>query len=481
MSLLTLIFSLSCISQPVPESITGNVVPPVDQSTAINHWDPSGIEGRLSARAFVCADSVSADVALLSSTALMDSIPKPFSYSAQIMAFGRGTDFDEKQGSVNPGNKVAGLNKYEAGLYIRPELKYESRQFAVWVKPRLNLLADLDEKKIFDAEKYDARFYLQELKAKWQVNNNLYVLAGRYVKFLGTTAFFNPSNPYITDNLATMNPKLEVEPMDFVEVNVSAKKDWNFSIIANINDAGKAIYQQPFFKFKRSYGLFAEHYGESSNIGFITTLDEAAKYHLGWYGHKNINEAVVVWTDGALDHRINRFYPVSGHHTNLINYEMISGDENKRLFFTGLAGASFTFRSGPTFQLNYLYNGQGYNKEQFHNYQQMLSSSSDYNFEITRQLSNLNLGRSINTGLLYLRHHYIFGQLSDTDIFGQLNYNFRYLYSPVDRGSQVSSLIEWNLSNNLEVYCVSIANLGKRSDLRKLVRLQVMSGVIFKL
>lgn len=410
-----------------------------------------------------------------------DSIPHHFSWSAQIMTFVRATNFSKKPGTVNPENRIAKLNRYDGGIYLRPELKYENGPIEVVAKPRLNININGDKGGLFERDKYDSRLYIQELKAKWQLKQNLYLMAGRYVKYMGTSAFFNPSNPFILDNLGTLNPKLEIEPMDFAELNWSAHTDWNFSLIANLGDAGKTIYQYPFFTFKRSYGLFGEYYGDSENFGFLATADEAQRYHAGWYGHKNVSEALVLWTDCAVDYNPNRFYPVTGHYTNLVNYEMVNGGNNKRLFFTGLLGGSYTFKAGPTLQVNYLYNGKGYNSGQMDMYNRMIKTSSDYNFDITKQLANMNLGRALNTGTLYLRHHYVFSQLGDSDIFGQLDYNIRYLYSFDDRGSQLSSLLEWNLKDNMQAYSVAIANFGKRTDLNKLLKLQWMLGITFKL
>ncbi|MBE7169188.1 MAG: hypothetical protein INR73_01265 [Williamsia sp.] len=411
----------------------------------------------------------------------LDSLPKHFSWSAQVMAFGRATNFVKKMGTVNPENRIAKLNRTDGGLYLRPEFKWESGSFEVVAKPRLNININGDKGGLFQRDKYDNRLYMQELKAKWQLNQRIYVIGGRYVKYMGTSAFFNPSNPFILDNLGTLNPKLEIEPMDFVELNWSAHTDWNFSFIANLGDAGKSIYQAPFFRFKRSYGLFGEYYGDSENFGFLATVDEAHRYHGGWYGHKNISEALVLWTDCALDYNPNRFYPVAGHHTNLLNYEMVNDGSNNRGFFTGLLGGSYTFKTGPTLQVNYLYNGKGYNSKQMDLYNQMISTAANYNFDITKDLANLNLGRALNTGTLYLRHHYVFSQLGDSDVFGQLDYNFRYLYSFDDRGSQLSSLLEWNLKDNMQLYSVTIGNFGKQTDLNKLLRFQVMLGLIFKM
>ena len=343
------------------------------------------------------------------------------------------------------------------------------------MKPRLNTDFKIEE------EDTKTEFYFQELKLKWQINDALYLTGGRYVKQLGTSIFINPSNPFLIST-GRINPKLEVRPSDFVELNLSTKKNWDFSLIANVSKGEDPIYDAPFFKFEREYAFQAEFYGGSENAGAIFSLNENGKYHLGLFGQKNINDAVVVWLDGALDYKMNRFYPILGHHTNLLEYEMINGVLNKKLFITGLVGSSYTFSFGPTLYLEYLYNGKGYSKQEFNLYNQLIASSVNYNFDITRNLSDLNLGRAINTGMQYVRRNYIFSQLGQNDLFGKINYNIRYFYSFDDSSSQFSTLLEWNALDNLEVYTVFLSNLGdQQSDFKRLINSQLMIGLIWRL
>lgn len=408
-----------------------------------------------------------------------DSVRKKhFRWSAQIMPFARTTQFAAEVGTINYDN-FAGLSKYDGGIYFRPDLKYETNKFGIWAKPRLHV--DFGGGALMQGENYDYRFFFQELKAKWQINDRLYLLGGRYFKQIGTSIFINPSNPFIV-NTSRLNPKFELEPRDFVELNYSSNSSWNFSLLANVSDADSPSFNESFFKFRRSYGAMVQYYGAAENLGLLLTAGDNDRYSLGGFGQKNLNEALLVWFDGSLDYNIDRFYPVPGHRTQLLNYEMVNGELNKNVFLTGLVGASYTFSFGPTLQLEYLYNGKGYNGREFEMYNRMIESASDYNFDITRQLATLNLGRSINTGMPFIRKHYVLGQLLQNDVFGQVNYNFRYLYSFDDRSSQLSSLVEWDALDNLEVFTVALRNFGgRRTDLNRLLDYQVMFGLLIKL
>ncbi|MEM9823193.1 MAG: hypothetical protein AAF985_19085, partial [Bacteroidota bacterium] len=301
-----------------------------------------------------------------------DSFTHRFRWGLDVLPFARTTAFAEELGTVNPNNRVAELSKLSFNSYFRPRFNYrlskDRELLSVWIKPRLNLDFAADQGLLEETatEEFVADFFFQEFKAKWQINQSLYLLAGRYLKEMGTSIFINPSNPFLP-NPGRLNPKLEQRPMDFIELNFATKTDWNFSLIANIHQAQNPNYEFPSFDFARSYGLQTEYYGASANIGALLSIDENRKYHLGVYGQKNIGEAVVVWTDASLSYNINRFYPIRGHWTDpqLLDFDMVSTSENDRLFPVALLGASYTLNAGPTIQLEYLYNGQGYTEEEF--------------------------------------------------------------------------------------------------------------------
>lgn len=404
---------------------------------------------------------------------------KKLKWAFQLMSFARSSSFEKELGSINPENRIAQLNSREGGLYLRLELEYTHRKFEIKAKPRYNIEFQ-GERGGLGNTNYSSELYLQQLKAKWQLSNSLSVQTGRYIKLIGTSIFINPSNPFFT-NPGRLNPKLELRPMDFLEVNYSTKVNWNFSLVANVNGAQNEIYQEPFLDFKRTYAFLVEYFGESENMGLVVSIDEAKRAHLGNYGQKNASESILVWYDVALDYGINRFYPQAGHYTELLDFEMVNGSKNNQLFFSTLLGASYTLNVGPTIQLEYFYSGKGYCKQQLDDYYSMITSASNYNFDITRKLADMNLGRSIHTGLPYIRNHYLFLQASDRDVFNKLNYNFRYLLSADDGSSQLSTLIEFNLFDSVEIFGIGLKNFGgRKTDLNKLLDHQAMVGLLFK-
>lgn len=415
----------------------------------------------------------------------IDSLKKkPFVWSVQSMGFGRSTGFANAKGSINPDNRIAKLNNYDGGIYIRPELKLKLNKFDFWVKPRIHV--DFPQnpyprgQNVWNFEGYSTEFFFQELKSRWQINNKFFVQGGRYYKQIGTSIFINPSNPFIV-NTSRLNPKIELFPMDFLEANFSSNSSWNYTLIANLGAGQTPVFKEPFLTFKRNYGFLMEHYGDAHNGGIIVSADEGGRFRLGAYAQKNLNEAIVLWTDFSVDYRANRFYPALGSSTGLLNYEMVNGSENDKMFLSGLVGASYTFLWGSTLQLEYFYNGKGYNQEQFERFSDQINTAQNYNFDVTRQLADLNLGRSINSGMPLNRQHYLFTQLGQNDLFDKLNINVRNLYSIDDSVNQLSTLIEYNATDTIEIYGLALKSTMPQSiNPTQLVNYQIMIGLISK-
>jgi len=401
-------------------------------------------------------------------------VKKSLNYSIDIFSFLRSTSFRKEKKTINPGNELAKLDSFDYGLYIRPDINYEKKKISINLKPRYNLEYDqYNNNYILDD------FYFQELKLKYNLSNKSTVYFGRYFKNIGTSATINPSNLFFSESIS-LNPKLELKPMDFFELKYSLSLKWKLQLMANIGKGESEIYEIPFFEYHRKYALQIENYAESSQFSLLFAFDENKSYDFGFNGQKNMNEAILIWVDGAFNYKPNRFYPVQGNSTGLINYEMIN--DNKKLFFSNIAGASYTFNFGPTFSLEYFYNGRGYDRLNSKIYYDMILTSSNYNFDVTKELAKKNLARAINPGMQYIRKNYLFSQFGQNDFLNQVNYFFRYAYCFDDNTSQLSSLIEWNVINDLEIHSVVLYNFGKQNNgLNKFIRNQIMLGIIYKL
>ncbi|MCF6323835.1 MAG: hypothetical protein L3J89_05850 [Gammaproteobacteria bacterium] len=407
--------------------------------------------------------------------------------SMDVMVFTRTINFYDTTGTVNPDNRIAQLQNDSGGLYFRPDIRYQSRGLSIWFKPRLNIDVNLDAfssnehmNNPVSTEKYEHEFSTQELKAKFQLGGEAYVLAGRYIKELGPSIIYNPSNPFVIET-GQLNPKLEIRPMDFVELNVTINQEWEATLIANVGRADNAIYREPFFKFYRTYGFMLEYYGVYDSYSLLVSTNRKQQHHLALFGQRNISDSFLVWSDIVLDRGINRYYAqkIPGIDDALSQYDVINGPENYRSFPTALVGSSYTFEVGPTVTLEYFYTGRGFDDDEAKTLFDAIDFSSQKNAGTDKLLSNRNLARAINIGQPYLRKNYLFTQFGENDLYGILNYTLRYIHSFDDNSGQYSGILEWHASDSLEVFLVGIYNEGaRRSDFGRLIDYQMMFGLI---
>ena len=394
-----------------------------------------------------------------------------------IMGFGRDSAYNESAGSVNPDNEIARLNGNDGGMYFRPNIRYRGDHLSFWFDPRLNF--DMEPQ---STSKYNLNrdYFVQSLKARFQVNESMYLMAGRYIKEIGPSVLYNPSNPFVIET-GRLNPKLEIKSMDFIEANIAVNTEWEATLIANVGSADNEIYREPFFKFEETYGLLVDYFGMSENYSFLVSSNDRDQHHIALFGQKTVSDSVLMWTELALDKNINRFYAIerTGSGGASLVYDVVNGEKNQKWFSTALVGLSYSFEFGPTMKLEYFYTEKGLAKQQANVFFDAVEEASNQIQSPFKQLSVRNLARSINTGQPYLRRNHIFLQIGENDIQGIFSYSLRYMYSMDDGSRQHSGVLEWFVTDSLEMFLVGLVNDGhQRSNFGRLVEHQFMFGFI---
>lgn len=434
-----------------------------------------------------CSKFLSAQTTIDSAVSIIDTAARGnhfgknfYSFSMDILGFYRNLQFRQKEHEINFNNRVASLDNSDYGIYFRPSIDLKFKGISLAIQPRLNT-----EYNQVDG-KYELKdLYLQKAKLDIQLSTKIKASAGRYFKTIGTSLITNPSNLFFVET-NSINPKIELMPQDFVEVAFNAGKNLNINLIANLAKGEDNYNRAPYFGFKRQYGIQIDHYSNSFQLGALLSSDESGRSGIGLYGQKNVGSSLVFWIDAALKYNPNRFYPRSPEKKEireLINYEMVNGLENRKLFIQGLLGMSYTFSFGPTLNFEYYYNSMGYKSEHLNSYWKMIYQSSDYNFDITTELSKKNMGRAINPGMQFIRNNYLLTQFGQNDVFDQLNFFVRYFHCLDDNSQQISALAEWNILDRLELFSTVLVNplSGKKGDFNRLVSSQLMFGLIYRL
>jgi hypothetical protein len=401
-------------------------------------------------------------------------------FSLDVLSFYRAVNLKTEKGSINFNNQIAELDRSDFGLYFRPSYIGNWRKIKFDIQPRVN--TEFNQIK----NRYEInKFYLQKAKIDFQINENLVIRGGRFFKSIGTGMFTNPSNPFFIET-TPLNPKLEIYPQDFIEFGIHLKNNFTLNAIANIDKGNDSYYEAPFFDFQKKYAVQLDYYGSSFQLGSILSIDQVKSGLLGIYGQKNIGRSIVVWVDASMRNKVQRFYPrapLKQEVADLVNYEMIDGKENNKYTLQSVVGMSYTFSFGPTISAEYYLNKMGFNKTQLDDFAKMIYYSSDYNFDITKELSKRNMARSLYPGMRFIRDNYIFSQFGQNDVLGKFNYFVRYFNCLDDQSQQFSGMIELNISDKLELYSVLLFNKGEKpfGDFSRIIKNQIMAGLIYRL
>jgi len=394
-----------------------------------------------------------------------------------VYGFTRMTGFESSRNTVNPDNRIAKLSESEIGTFIRPFSKISTKKFEVEIQPRITILTNLTNDS--NVEKVDSEFYFQELKATFHLTSTLDFKFGRYVNNIGTSVFIRPSNPF-NQNSGQLNPKIEVDPMDFAEVNLNLNNT-SLHFISSIHEGRNDQYQNPLFDFKIKNALKFDYYGADSDLSFITSFSEDNALFFGINGRKNISQSILMWVDASYENNVDRFYPVFGHPTEYIKYNMENEIENDNWFANTILGASYSFKNGMAFQLEYFYNEKGFTEGQSELIKNIIDEESQYNFDLTKDLTDRNLARIIKPGMAYNRQNYLFSQISQNDIWSQFNYSLRYFHCLDDSSGQITALLEWYPFNNIEIFAVLLKSHGEaKTSFTQLIDNQVMAGAVVK-
>ncbi len=129
--------------------------------------------------------------------------------------------------------------------------------------------------------------------------------------------------------------------------------------------------------------------------------------------------------------------------------------------------------------LEFLYNGQGYTDAEAGSYYMLRRQANDNFFNAPLAgLSALTLAEALNTDLPFLRRYYVMGQYQVREIENVLDVYLRYVYSVEERSGQASTIVEWQVSDHVQLFNInSYAAGGENSEFNSLLSKSFIAGV----
>lgn len=368
---------------------------------------------------------------------LMDELREGFYWRANVIGFGTYQDLQHNS-PLNPDNTLR-IPSYQLAVNPRLDLSLNWRQFEFGVKPRFFYLWDRwTEGAPSNQQDSRTEFYVNEWIARIRPVDELSISYGRENLQWGPSVILSSSNPFNQQN-GQNNPWLEVPGLDYGRMVWIPSPAWSTSFIANTGkgrldeELGPQIFQlAPSDDFKKGYALKLDWTGDGKYFTVIPSYREDTGYRIGYFGGWNVTDAILVYSEGS-----------DGNYNGL------------KLQF----GTSYTFEGGSTVHLEYFHNGDG--------------------------CSDKKIDRCFRDGDVqfsdpFFRGNYLMLQYDHRDIIDKFSVNFRLLNSLDEKSAQLTSIFDYEIGENTEVFLVGNGFFGdKDTEFGSLLNYSLFSGVSY--
>jgi hypothetical protein len=381
------------------------------------------------------------------------------------------------QNSQNPNNAFLQLERYSSNAELRPDFYYDRSSVSAVFKPRLIYSHQWWEDGAMKGETDSlSKAFVNEWYAQGKLHETLLLSFGKQKLLWGPSFLNSPSNLFFKDT-EKINPKAEVEGKYLARAVWLPTKAATVSLIAETqqdeNERGETV--------KPMQALKADILGTDFLISLIGYHGRDDRFRLGSYGQWTASDAILLYYDGFISKGTDVLYPLRepGHP---VGGEFVPKYSNSaRLFATMTACGSYTFLSGSTFSMEFLYNEAGYNDAEASDYYALRENAAAHLFVggMISGLSMINLADAFGTGSSSLRRYYVMAQFMSREIRSVVDLALRYTYGVEEHAGQVSTILEWQLSDRMQLFNINTVSpdSGGNNEFNSLFTKSFMAGI----
>ena len=398
----------------------------------------------------------------------------PFSYTFNTLAFG--TEQYPSRTTQNPDNAFLNLSRYSTELDLRSDFYWDQPGVSALFKPRFTSNYQWWEDGITRGTDYGrSRAFVNEWRVQVNPTEKAFFSFGKEKLLWGPSFIASPSNILFKDT-EKLNPKSEVEgkyiakaiyvPNDSVTVNLITETE------NQKNGLGETL--------KSAQAIKTDVIGSDYQVSVIGFYRERDRFRFGSFGQWTASDAMLLYYDGIVSPGTDALYPVTDAASPFGGSFEKKYDNSDKLFLTATAGGSYTFLAGPTLNLEFLYNGQGYNNREAREYYQIRSNAAAHYFDASQLsgLSRMTLNETFNTGLPFLRRYYLMSQVQVREIANVLDLYVRYTHGIEEHAGQASTIAEWRITDHASLFNINTVSTGGRdTEFRSVIDRSSMLGV----
>lgn len=405
------------------------------------------------------------------SSTLSDSIRSGFSYNLHTLLF-----FDVSypgHSTQNPENAFLRLHRYSGEIHLRPDLFLETPLISSVFKPRIiSYYRQWDDGVMNSEAHYHTRAYVNEWMMQLKPHPSFFVSFGKEKLLWGPSFLLSPSNILFKDT-EKANFKREIEGRHLIKlVGLPSNILTITGIYETQHDENMTIMPVRALK--------VDIMGSSFQTSFIAYLQQKNRFRLGSFGQVTASDALVLYYDGILSRGADTLYPVEDQTDPLGGKFIRKHDRSGRLFATVTAGSSYTLLSGATLTAELLYNSAGYNSAEAARYYQIRKNAAGHLFDddVISGLSRKTLLETYNAGSSFLRRYYIMVQFQQREIRNVLDLIVRYTHSMDENSGQFSTILEWRLSDRIQLFNINTVGVGRReTEFKSILSKSFMVGL----
>ncbi len=402
----------------------------------------------------------------------LDSAKQGFSYSSRALLL---VDTQDPGNSTqNPDNAFLRLYRYSGELHVRPDLFLELPYVSGLFKPRAMAYYRWRKDGVTAGETdSDSRFFVNEWRMQVRPVSELFLSFGKEKLLWGSSFLASPSNLFFKDTEKT-RPKNEIEGKYLAKIQYLPNDVVTFSLISNTQ-------RQEDDGFRPLHALKTEVMGDNFLVSLIGYEQRESRFRMGSFGQWTASDSVILYYDGIVKKGSDALYPKQDPGLPFGGEFVKKFEDSSRLFFTTVAGGSYTTLSGSTMTLEFLYNSEGYGDAEAREYYDLRKNASDHYFDNSplSGLSQKTLAESLTTGLPFLRRYYLMVQYQEREIKNVLDVILRYAYSIEEDSGAATTIVEWKLSDRMSIFNVN--NISTRNDknneYNSLIRNSFMLGI----
>ena len=377
----------------------------------------------------------------------------------------------------NPDNAFLRLERYSENAELRPDFFFDSGNVGAAFKPRLNYSYLWWKDGVMNGEAGSrSRAFVNEWYVQDKLHDTMLLSFGKQKLLWGPSFLTSPSNLFFKDTEKT-NPKTEVEGKYLARAVWMPTKTATISAIVetqqDVNERGETI--------KPLQALKADLMGTDYLISVIGYHRQDDRFRLGSYGQWTASDAVLLYYDGIISKGSDVLYPMLGPANPLGGEFVPKYSDSSKLFTTVTAGGSYTFLSGSTFSLEFLYNEVVYNDAEAHDYYALRKNAAAHFFVggMLSGLSMLTLADALGTGSSFLRRYYVMAQFTSREIMNVADLYLRYTYGLEERVGQASTILEWQLSDHIQFFNINMisSNGNGNNEFSTIFSKSVMIGI----